>query len=188
MFYLRIDSQTTENVMRPDIARLWHELESNRTALMQELSAYDNDRLNRKPSPEAWSVTQVMLHLIEAELMATQYIEKKLSFGVNIPRAGFKSAVRRKLLSLAFALPIKIKAPEKLNGFPDYSDFNELKTRWASQRLALQELINKMPDNVLDGEIFKHIVAGKMNIAQMISFFNEHFNRHKKQIARTLQA
>ena len=38
----------------------------------------------------------------------------------------------------------------------------------------------------LKKEIWKHAVAGKMNISQMLAFFNMHFNRHRKQVYRTL--
>jgi DinB superfamily len=173
--------------MRADIDKLWHELESKRIDLMLKLSRFDDTVLNKKPNADAWSINQVMQHLMVGELLSHQYLEKKLSFGVNVPKAGIKSRFRRLGLSMAFAFPFKYKAPQAIEPLAEFKEFNDLKIHWASQRLALHDFLSKMPDRVIDGEIWRHIIAGKMNIPQMLSFFNEHFDRHSKQIDRTIK-
>ena len=172
--------------MELDIKKNWDLLENGRMALMQELSKYDNAILNKKPEPNAWSVNQNIIHLMEAELGSLMYLRKKLSFGSNVPKSGFKSAFRFQMIKIFFALPIKIKAPPSLKQPAEVSNFNELKSTWASQRLDLQDFIDNLPTNVIYGEIWNHPVAGKMNIVQMIDFFNDHFNRHRLQIEKTL--
>jgi uncharacterized damage-inducible protein DinB len=172
--------------MKPKIQNLFHQLESQRLGLIQELSKLDNSTLNKRPKPEAWSVMQNLLHLVMAEASSVAYMRKKLSFTSQLPKAGFKSRFRRMLLSFAFALPFKFKAPKGLDTLPEFTDFNELSNKWASQRLDLQGFIETLPDNVIDSEIWRHQVAGKMNIAQMLDFFYEHVKRHQGQIKRTL--
>jgi uncharacterized damage-inducible protein DinB len=173
--------------MTTKIQTLLHQLESQRLELMKELSNYDNTKLNKRPSPEAWSVMQNLIHLMSAEDASVAYIRKKLSFNGPIPKASFKSKFRRFTLWLAFALPLKFKAPKNLEVFPDFTDFNELKNKWATQRLDLQSFIASLPDNVLDSEIWRHQVAGKMTIAQMLDFFQDHVKRHQGQIHRTVK-
>ena len=154
---------------------------------MTSLSKYNNDILNKKPTQEVWSTVQVMQHLMAAEMRSLAYMRKKLSFTSQVPKAGFKSRMRRLMLRIAFNTPFKFKAPYNLETFPDYGDFTDLKNKWASQRLDFQTFIETLPDNVLAGEIWNHQIAGKMNIAQMLDFFHDHVKRHQGQIKRTLK-
>ena len=172
--------------METKIKYQWHSFENKRIQLMTDLSKHNHIVLNKKPTTEAWSTLQVMQHLMAAELASLTYMKKKLSYGVNIPKAGFKSKMRRLALTIVFVLPFKYKAPTQLETFPESADFENLKTEWASQRLDLQDFIEKLPDNVIESEIWRHQIFGKMNISQMIDFFETHFDRHKKQIEKTL--
>ena len=175
--------------MKNKIKKQWHQLEHKRILLMQDLSKFNNETLNQKPEPEKWSTLQAAMHLMMAESASLAYMKKKLSFGSNIPRAGFKSALRRLMLKFVFFIPLKYKAPPLLEEqLPQFSDFNELKNNWASQRLELQNFLESLPDNVIDSEIWRHQIFGKMNISQMIDFFESHFDRHQKQIEKTLRA
>jgi hypothetical protein len=174
--------------MTPKIQKLWHRLEAQRLDLMQLMAQHDNLILNKKPSPEAWSTLQVIHHLMDAEQASLAYMKKKLSFTSTIPKAGLKSRWRRFLLRIAFAIPIKIKAPTNLEHFPEQSNFADLSNQWASQRLELQSFIEKLPDNVVHGEIWRHQVAGKMSIAHMLDFFYAHVDRHEAQVKRTVAA
>jgi uncharacterized damage-inducible protein DinB len=174
--------------MKPKIQTLLHQLESQRLQVLKDLSAYDNTVLNKRPHPEAWSVVQVLSHLVAAEASSVAYMRKKLSFTSQIPKAGVKSYFRRLALDLVFALPFKFKAPKGLDNLPEFTDFNELKNKWASQRLDLQAFIESLPDNVLESEIWRHQIAGKMTIAQMLDFFHDHVKRHQGQIKKTLKA
>lgn len=173
--------------MKQDIKLQWNSLENKRVALMTSLSKYDNDVLNKKPNQEAWSTVQVMQHLMNAEMQSLNYMKKKLSHSIKVPKAGIKSRLRRFALRVAFALPFKYKAPPQLEVFPDYSNFDALKIQWASQRLELQDFIEILPDNVFHSEIWKHQIMGKMTISQMIDFFESHFDRHQKQIEKTMK-
>jgi hypothetical protein len=173
--------------MQYPLKKQWNNLEKKRVDLMLLLSKYDVSTLNKKPSPEAWSANQVLIHLMQAEAMSLSYMRKKLSFdGVRVPRAGIKSRLRRFGLRVLFALPFKFKAPANLDNLPENSDFNVLKTQWASQRLDLETFIESLPDNLIHSELWKHQIAGKMSIAQMVDFFEDHFDRHQKQIEQTL--
>ena len=173
--------------MKPKIQTLFHQLEAQRLQMIQDISSYDNALLNKRPQPEAWSVVQVILHLMMAEASSVAYMRKKLSFTSQIPKAGFKSHFRRWALNVAFVLPFKFKAPKGLDTLPEYTDFNDLKNKWASQRLDLQTFIESLPDNVIESEIWRHQIAGKMSIPQMLDFFHDHVQRHKNQIQRTLK-
>jgi DinB superfamily len=68
----------------------------------------------------------------------------------------------------------------------NYATIGQLDKKWSQVRHDIFELLNKLPDEDYKKEIWKHAIAGKMNAYQMLSFFNIHFNRHRKQIYRTM--
>jgi hypothetical protein len=173
--------------MTPKATKLFIKLENQRMALMALLNAYDNTLLNQKPSPQAWSVAQVMLHLMNAETASLAYMKKKLSYTNKIPRAGVLSFFRRMGLSILFSLPFKFKAPKNLETFPEYSNINDIKNQWASQRLELQRFMEALPEKMFYTQLWRHAVVGKMSVSQMLSFFHDHTERHISQIERTIE-
>ena len=174
--------------MTTKVQKLWDKIERQRGRVFEELAAVDASLLNRKASPETWSALQNLEHLLKAEATSLAYLQKKLSSGGgDIPKAGFNSWWRRFLLRVAFALPtLKFKAPQYLGDLPESSDFTDLKIRFATQRAALKAFLDTMPDALLEGEVWKHARAGKMSIAQMLDFFEDHFDRHEQQLKKAI--
>ena len=174
--------------MTAKVQKIWDKLEQQRVRVFQELDSVAPSVLNRKASPETWSANQNLEHLLAAETASLAYLQKKLSNGGgNIPKAGFKSWGRRFLLRLAFALPtLKFKAPQYLGNLPDSSDFSDLKTRFATQRATLKAFLDTMSDDLMEREVWKHARAGKMSIAQMLDFFEDHFDRHEQQLKKAI--
>ncbi len=175
--------------MTHKVQKLWQTLEQQRLDIFQELASKDPSVLNRKFAPETWSAFQNLEHLIGAESASLAYLRKKMSSGGNnISKAGFKSWVRWALLRLAFALPtLKFKVPAQLPELPETSDFDDLNKRFVAHRLEFKAFLDTLSDDLLESELWKHPSAGKMSIAQMLDFFVDHVNRHRKQLQRTIQ-
>jgi hypothetical protein len=133
-----------------------------------------------------WSIAQVVEHLIKAEESSLQYLQKKTQDTSKVPVAGLASRWRYFLTSAVFMTNIKYKSPELILPGDSYATIKNLDERWAKVRKDTYELLNRLPEADLRKEIWKHAVAGKMNISQMLAFFNIHFNRHRKQVYRTL--
>ena len=174
--------------MTAKVQKLWDKIERQRIRVFQELESVNPSLLNRKSSPDTWSAHQNLEHLLKAEATSLTYLQKKLSNGGgDIPKAGFTSWSRRFLLNVAFALPsLKFKAPQYLGDLPETSDFNDLKMRFATQRAELKAFLDTMSDDLLEGEVWKHARAGKMSIAQMLDFFEDHFDRHERQLKKAI--
>ena len=161
-------------------------LEKSRKDLFEDLKNYDDDVINKKPSPQAWSIAQVAEHLIIAEEGSLKYLQKKTQDTSKVPVAGLGSKWRFFLTNSVFVLNISFKAPEVVVPSNKFYTIGEVDARWTKVRSETFELLNKLPEADLKKEIWKHTVAGKMDIYQMLAFFNMHFNRHRKQVYRTL--
>ena len=174
--------------MKAALDRRFQKIDRNLHQLLEELSQYDNETLNRKPANGGWSALQVMHHLLLAEEASLKYLRKKLSFDPKLQRAGLGSYMRSSLLNLYFNLPFKFKAPEIVSEavMPETSDFKEVAERWRSSRAALRQFMEGLPKDVFQKSVYRHPFAGRLSLGGMLRFFDGHFQRHQKQIWRTL--
>jgi uncharacterized damage-inducible protein DinB len=172
--------------MNAALQKQFSELEKSRKDLFEDLRSYDDEVINRKPAPGAWSIAQVVEHLIKAEENSLIYLQKKTQDTSKIPVAGLRSQWRYFLTATVFMTNIKYKAPAIVVPSESFATIKQLDQHWAKVRKDTFELLNHLPEADLKKEIWKHAVAGKMNVTQMLAFFNMHFNRHRKQVYRTL--
>ena len=174
--------------MNNRIEKQFTQLEDERKQLFSELKNYDDDLLNKKPAPGKWSVAEVIAHLITAEEMSLKYLMKKTQDTSLAKPEGLKNKWRWLLVKIVFSANLKYKAPEIVEPKSDYESLANLETHWTKVRLQTLSVLTKLSDDELNKELWKHAVAGKMNLHHMVQFFGIHFRRHRKQIERTLKA
>lgn len=163
-------------------------VEKARKGLFDDLKSYNDEVINKKPSPEAWSIAEVLEHLIIAEEGSLKYMQKKTQDTSKVPVAGLQSKWRFLLTNAIFVLNISFKAPAVVVPSGKFVTISELDAKWTQLRADTLQLLCKLPEADLNKEIWKHAIAGKMDAYQMVAFFNMHFNRHRKQVYRTLAA
>ena len=175
--------------MDQKILKRLDQLDKSLEILVLELSEYSEDQLRKQPAPGEWSALQVVHHLITAENLSLKYVIKKLSFDPKLKPAGIQSKARVLYLWLAFNSPFKYKAPEAVKGdhLPKDATLEKIKTQWLSQRKELREYLKGLPKEVFDKEVYKHPFVGRLSLEGMLHFFQIHFDRHHRQIQRTLK-
>ena len=162
----------------------FNKLEKSRFQLFAKLDEKEEPELNYHPDKNKWSVIQVLNHLIITEQLSIKYINKKLTYRTNIKNTGLGAVIRFFVLKLMLQTPLRFKAPEIVSEAPDNGDFNYIKSQWDQTRKELRKLLDDLPEEFLNKNIFKHAIAGKMNIYQTLGFMEEHFKHHLKQIDR----
>jgi len=172
--------------MNAHLQQQFDQLEKGRKDLFDDLRSYDDELINEKPLPKAWSIAQVVEHLVKAEEASLAYLQKKTQNTNKVPVAGLGSQWRFFLTKTVFVLNIKYKAPEMIEPSTEFFSIAQLEKRWEKVRMDTLNLLNRLPEADLKKEIWKHAIAGKMNISQMLAFFEIHFSRHRKQVYRTL--
>ena len=158
--------------------------------LEKKMEAYPAALHAIKPSPTAWSATQVVQHLHLSEQMALEYLVASKHKLEGAPAPNLRSFYREKLLCLFLALPIKIKTPEIVD--PD-TVYEETPTQiifadWKQTRSACRAFLKEQPELYFKRLVFRHPYIGKMTVKGMLRFFGWHFNRHRKQLIRALES
>lgn len=180
-------TQTTQ--LNPKLDRQLKSLDAKLIQLLKDVKIYSEDQLNRQPKENAWSVIQVMHHLMLSESGSLKYVQKKLSYNPELKNAGVKAAFREMTLNTYLKTPFKWKAPEVISGdnLPKHETFWATAQQWKNQRIELREFMETLPDELLKKEVYKHPFVGRITINGMLVFFNNHFNRHNKQIQKIIK-
>ena len=154
------------------------------TTILTEMQQHSETALNRRPADGGWSAIQTMYHLILSEELSLAYVNKKLGFHPELDTVGFGARWRSFLLWLSLSSPFKFKAPAAISKekLPDHATLADTRDRWLSIRAEWTQFFEKMPDTLLDKEVYKHPRAGKISWGGMLWFFETHFKRHSKQM------
>jgi hypothetical protein len=164
------------------------ELEHDRIKLLDKLSKLPEEKLERKSSPEHWSINQILIHLLTAEQLTLTYLRKK-SLGIDqLANAGPIESLKMTLLKISQRLPLlKYKAPNVVvQNTPDVVPLPELMDRWNLSRADLGNFLETIEDKNIHKLIYRHPIAGRFDVVQCLAFLREHVHHHLPQIKRLL--
>ena len=171
--------------MKNELISSLKRIQVQRDSIFKELEKIDLEILALKPSENAWSAIEIVQHMYLIELMSLKYIQKKLQFIDYLPNRKMLSTLRYALMKIVMQTPAKFKAPNsKLK--VEFNSLEEAQLKWAELRIDLEKTLEKIPNSIINGLLWKHPLAGKMSVNHMVLFFHDHSERHKKQIERTL--
>lgn len=172
--------------MNPKLASVFEEAESRRKSLLRRVSGLSDERFYFS-ADNKWSISQILVHLIIAEEVSIQYIKKKRLGVDNAGDTNLLDELKYLMLKISQRLPLKYKAPKVLgeNGPPSMS-LEQITERWECARLDLKKVLQSVETAHLKRKIYKHAVAGRLNILHAVDFFNEHLIHHLPQITRLM--
>ena len=154
--------------------------------LLTRLPDFDDSILQFRPANHKWSILQILFHLNSSESNSVKYIVKKSQGGSSIPKSTFLSSIKSSVLSAALRF-LKWKKPAVLPDPPENLSTNEVINAWNETRMQLKQLLEKLPDDMLERNIFRHPAAGRMNMIHALKFMQDHFDHHLKQIEERMK-
>jgi hypothetical protein len=170
--------------MHPRLADLTDVLSERRAALLAAVAAVPADDLERRPTPDGWSVAEVVDHLARVEggtaRLLAKRVERARESGVG-PDAG-ADPVRDRLAHLdVVGSPARREAPEAVRPRPGVSAESAL-AALRDSRDALLAMIRDAHDVDLSHVVATHAALGELDGYQWILFVAEHEARHARQI------
>jgi hypothetical protein len=169
-----------------NLQKTFDTLERQRAQLAAMLKDVPTDRY-LKSTPGAWSVAQVISHLITSERLSLIYMRKKALGIEGFKDSGFRQAAVFVLLKISQRIPFRYKAPKAVvENTPDGISKEEAFAQWDKARQDLNNFLNSIADQHSRRLIFKHPVAGMLDVRQSVAFMYEHVRHHLPQIKRLL--
>ncbi len=167
--------------MRLLIDRL-RSIDARRMALLDRVAALDDAVLHRKPSPNAWSIIEIIEHLVVAERHVLGDVHQ-LAAAPALERS-LKNRIRYRIVMFVLRAGIPVRAPSRAMLPKGGQTFAELRRQWDEQYLLLERYIASLDAQSATRAIFRHPVAGALPVAEAIAMLDAHLARHDAQIAR----
>ncbi len=172
--------------MNLSFQKLLVELETQREKIIESVRNLTEEQLNSPLAPGKWSASQILSHLIAAERLSLQYLQKKIQ-GINeAVDSGLWEEVKINLLKISQRLPgLKFKAPQRvLENTASYRDMATIQREWDNLRSELKSLLETIQDQHINRTVYRHPLAGYLNIKHCLIFFREHAIHHTPQIKK----
>ena len=161
---------------------IFNELEGYKKGILIDFNDLSQDQLNFKMKTKNWSLLQIVEHIILAETGTINYVNKKLLGKESLKNSGFFSFLRSKTLNYFMNSGIRFKARVETTLPAEQPNLKEITLKWDIARNAIKRLIDASDETLLQKQIFKHPLAGRINGLQMLEFLQIHLKRHFKQI------
>lgn len=102
--------------------------------------------------------------------------------------SGILQSLTMLILILSQRLPmLKFKAPKVVvDNTPPAMNKHELFAAWEQSRMELKNFLEGIGDAHVRKLIYKHPVAGRLDVRQALVFFGEHIRHHRPQLMRLL--
>ena len=174
--------------MLPPLRRRFDRLERQRLDLVADLQRRSDAALRYQPTPESWSVLQVIEHLVIAEenmlALAARRAPKPVPFIERL-----RTGVRLRALYVALASSRRFKVPlPALNPSGVETDFAELERRWSEARWQLARVLEAVTPETARERPVGHPITRWLTWQQGLDFLYRHILRHAGQIRRIEQA
>ena len=172
--------------MRLKLEQLFLEIESQRMETLNSIKDFTHQQLNRPPLPGKWSAAQILSHLITAEQLSLRYMQKKIQGIKDTTDSGLLEELKINLLILSQRLPgLKFKAPKVvIEQMAELQDLNSIHAEWDKVRRELKILLDNIPDELINRKIYRHALAGYLNVKHCLLFFREHIIHHRRQLRK----
>lgn len=169
------------------LAHQFDKLEKQRHQLLDKVRQFPSS-FNHKPDKDKWSVHEILAHLITAEKLSVQYIEKKRQGIDSAGNTGLYEEIKMGVLKITQRMPLKFTAPKPVvAATPSYASIEDLTKDWDTVRENLKQILELIQENQLRKKIYKHIIVGRLNIVHAVKFLQEHVNHHLPQVNRLLK-
>ena len=165
------------------IAKEIARLDATHRKLLDMIEPLDDELFARRPSPDRWSIAEIVHHLCLVE----QRVIAQLEAALDAPPPRMK--LRERLMPVALLVGsrvVRVKAPRAVEPL-DAPSKKEVVANYESVRARLKEFGTRLGRERLQQLAMKHPFLGTFDGVRAISFAGHHEQRHYKQIKETIK-
>ena len=173
--------------MTPAIWRWFERLETQKQKVLTDVAGLSAAQLRFRPEPTAWSVPDVLDHLIKVEKALLEAVQDQLPNGTPLK---FKDRVGASFIIAVMHSPMRVKVPASASMVLPESraDSSKIAARWSEVREEMADLLRSLRPEQLSCGLFRHPVSGWMTMAQALAFLSAHLRHHDYQLNRLKSA
>ena len=154
---------------------------STEAELQQSIAGLSEAQLHFKATPESWSISQCLEHIIKTEQMIFGMVKPGLEQPANIDEMGTPVNTDEKIIAMVTDRSTKYKAPETLLPDGKYNSPEAAMDDLKAGRVEILALINSTPDATLRNHVSES-PAGLVDAYQNFLFLAGHTVRHTLQL------
>jgi uncharacterized damage-inducible protein DinB len=166
--------------MHPNISARFMQLEHQRDAFLEQLSALSEAQRHFKATPGSWCALEVAEHLLTVEVG----ISKPFLNGVKLEAVTLRSQVIGWLLIAGVSTPTRVKTPSKSAIPQRIPTLEEVQERWRNHHEKMRTHLEPLPATALSSAAMNHPMVKPMTLAQSLAFFTAHTRHHLYQLER----
>lgn len=141
---------------------------------------------NRTRSPESgWNMLQVMEHVIVSDRGTYEYLKRKTQApAAEIPPASEETRTNSEGLQNALLSEKRWKMPEVLPAPTGAQSYDNLLKFWDQLYTEYHRFLSELDPDYYQRQVFKHPIAGRLDLFQTIEFQINHLVHHGYQLER----
>ncbi|MHA7584243.1 DinB family protein [Paenibacillus vandeheii] len=151
-----------------------------RSQIWEAISGLNEEQLNLRPTPERWSMMQVLRHLNLMESIIVKQARTALEKEQTV-------SVDKKPYELTLDRSHSVNAPAHLQPPAEPEALANVRNDLETSHQALMHVAQDHEAELLRSKSFPHPVFGEMDLAQWVDFASYHEERHLAQIQDTKQ-
>ena len=166
------------------IATSWERLTTRRDRILAEFTPWPDEQLRQRPAPEAWSVIEVIEHLLLTEKLTFAGVRKNRGAAIPIT---LRDRVRAGLVLGVMLLPTRVRIPKGVTALaPSHADqaLSRFVEGWETERRQMREYLATLSGKDLTEGVFKHPVGGWVTVRGTLIFLESHLLHHGYQLRR----
>ena len=149
------------------------------------LSIQNLDEAQVHDQSYGWSLIQVLSHLETSEAGTIIYMKKKMLAGPDkIPEFGLGNKLRLWLTKSLLTTSLKWKAPKNVSNPRSEYTLEAIRGKWDKTREDTKNYISEYPAELMPKAIFKHPMAGRIDLVGALDSMIYHQRHHVFQIDR----
>ena len=169
-----------------ELAEKMARFEEMRISLLDDLSERPEAELTARPLQGKWSILEIVEHMAVAEREVLMGLPGH--FELNTFQRTFKNKLMLKIVMFVLGNRIRVKVPSKTMIPKGRAGLNEIRAMWDESQAWFRDYVESRSEDQLRNAVFKHPVSGPITPVQAMDMSFAHFESHKAQIDRLMQA
>ena len=156
------------------------ELDALRSRCIAEAVTLPPDAVGFRPSPDGWSVAQVLHHLCLVEEFLVEILQRPSSPGPSRPTP--RERLGALMVKGIFTFGVRVRMPtQRVAPDPD-PPLQETVRRWEEAGRKVRAGLEGVADP--RQTVMRHPVAGPLDAEKTVSFLRDHLRHHLRQLDR----